>query len=180
MLCSYLGRPKEQEAYVQAAGVALRIKTEGMTVNELGLAASRLFPELTFWSKNYATLSELSKLVNQYNFPVGVEWQGIFDNPDDDESSNEDSDDDPGHYSVITGISTEENWLTLADPYRNRGFDKQLTILEFVRRWWDINIIINPRTGKHEEVDDYHTLFIITPNNGISPSDLNLTPCNPV
>jgi len=181
MLTSQYNVSIPQADFVVAAGIQRKILTHGMFVEEMGLAVSKLAPHLQFWYKRDASLRELSSLVNQFHFPVGVEWQGIFekvyfDDPDDSFGEEDEADDDveTGHYSIVTGIQTSSNWITLADPYHNRGTDRQITILEFERRWWDINEIIDPKTGKRREQDDYHTLFFVTPTNTDFPVEMDL------
>ncbi len=164
MLASFLGIQVSQKDLVTASGLEKLIFSHGMKLSELEKACRELMPQLVFWYKREATLSELEKLVNQAKYPIGVEWQGTFDthNPND---RFEDEDEDPGHYSVVTGISQKENWITLADPYFNRGVDKQFTVLEFKRRWWDINKVVDQKSGKLQEIDDYQALFLLTPKD---------------
>ena len=78
MLYSFLGRKVGQEEIVQAAKISRKIKSRGMLVEEMALAIKTLTPEYNFWSKRKSQTSELSEIVNRYNFPVGVEWQGVF------------------------------------------------------------------------------------------------------
>ncbi len=171
MLLSHCGIAVDQEEFVKAAGVAKKIKERGMTVDELALAVKKLVSGFQFWFKRYATISELAKITRSYHYPVGVEWQGIFEFKHDDE----DDDEDPGHYSVVTYINTKDNLIMLADPYRDYAFkDRQFTILEFERRWWDINEIIDPRTKKHRQVDDYHLMFVVTPQSAAFPRVLGM------
>jgi predicted double-glycine peptidase len=183
MLLSSVGVGCSQTQLVEIAGIQKKILTHGMFIEEMGLAVAKLSADIQFWYKRESTLRELSQLVTDCGYPVGVEWQGIFEgcyfedeDIDEDSEDDEDTSDDveTGHYSVVTGISTSENWLTLADPYHNRGVDRQLSILEFERRWWDINEVTDPTTGKRHEQDDYHALFLVTPKNITLPADLDL------
>lgn len=172
MMLSFWGLTINQEEIVTAADVSQRIRTHGMLLSEVVTAVNKLAPGYLCWYKREATIGELSSLINTYQLPVGVEWQGIFDNVDDSEiaaAGYVDDDDDPGHYSVITGISTSDNWLTLANPYLNKGTDDQLSILEFERRWWDINTAIDPYTHKSHQIDDYRAMFVITPQTDSTP-----------
>jgi hypothetical protein len=152
----------DQQQIVDSLHINQKIAIHGITIQEMGRFIKEFYPQLQFWYKFNSTTSELSQLVNQYHFPVGVEWQGIFDYPDED--TLEDEDDDPGHIAVIIGINTGQNYITIADPdIHYAGADRQFSILQFERRWWDINVI------NHQEVDDYHGLFLITPS-AFSPS----------
>ncbi len=178
MLVSVYGLQFDQEAVVDAAKVRDRIKEKGMLLSEMGVALRALAPHYRFWFKRNSTVGELSSLVNTYHLPVGVEWQGIFDQVTDEDykkSGYEQGDDDAGHYSVITGIDVAENWLTLANPFMNKGVDDQYTILEFKRRWWDINEITDPATKMVREVDDYHALFVVTKADDGTPELFGMT-----
>lgn len=172
MLYSFLGRKVEQEEIVQAAKISRKIKSRGMLVEEMALAVRTLTPEYSFWSKRKSQSNELSEIVNRYNFPVGVEWQGVFKykGPRED-----DEDDDPGHYSVVTQISVSDKKILLADPFRiYAGKDRQFTLLEFERRWWDINETVDPVTRKKKQMDDYHMMFIIVPQENDFPARLGM------
>lgn len=173
ILFSYWGVSTDQDDFVRAANVAHKIKTHGMTLAEMATATRMVDPEYEFWLKRDSSLSELSNLVNKRSMPVGVEWQGIFD---DEEWDEEDDDDDPGHYSVVTGISTSENYIFLSDPYKNYtgGRDRRLSILEFERRWWDINEVIDPVSMRRREIDDYHAMFIIVPRKETFPKEFGM------
>jgi len=188
MLLSFLNYGAHQHQIVQAANIQHKVNINGSTIAELALATKSLFPELQFWYKHEATLSELSKIVNQFQYPVGVEWQGVFDWPDEDEeeynsfSPDEEEDygeydDDEGHYSIVTYINTQQNLVLIADPERHyAGTDRNFSILQFEKRWWDQNIITDPKTGHRQSINDFHTMFIITPKDITFPLSLNMIP----
>jgi len=172
MLYSFLGRKVGQEEIVQAAKISRKIKSRGMLVEEMALAIKTLTPEYNFWSKRKSQTSELSEIVNRYNFPVGVEWQGVFKYKG---LREDDEDDDPGHYSVVTQISVSDKKIFLADPFRvYAGRDREFTLLEFERRWWDINEIVDRATRKKKQMDDYHLMFIIVPKESDFPARLGM------
>lgn len=174
MLLSFHNVFIDQQQVIDTLGIHQKVITHGMTISELGQFVSASYPQFQFWYKFNATISDLSQLINIYHCPVGVEWQGIFDYPDEDVF--EDEDDDPGHISVITGINTSENYIYIADPDAHyAGTDRKFSILQFERRWWDINEIIDPYTHRRQEVDDFHALFVITPVNTSYPESLHLT-----
>ncbi len=170
MLSSLHGFNLNQDKIVQSLGLQHKIATHGMTIQEIGYYFKNFIPQLQFWFKFNSNIADLSQLVNQHRIPVAVEWQGIFtyDTPEEAEE------DDPGHYSIVTHIDTAYNTILLIDPYENDGTDRKLSILQFERRWWDINEIIDPHTGRRQEVDDFHTLFFVTPKETILPDSLNL------
>lgn len=172
MLVGFCGFFFDQDEFVRAVGLEKKIYQRGMLVEEMALAVTKLAPELCFWFKRYTAINEISQLVNVFKYPVGVEWQGIFRYA----SRQEAEDDDPGHYSVITALNTKENFIRLADPYKDyAGKDRKLTVLEFERRWWDINEVLDPKTKKAKEVDDYHVMFIVTPQKATFPLRLGMT-----
>jgi len=78
MLLNFIGIFVTQEQIVDASGVRGKLPTHGMTVAEMGKAVSVLAPSFEFWSKMHSTISELSEVVNLHQYPVGVEWQGVF------------------------------------------------------------------------------------------------------
>jgi len=169
-LLAFYGKEVTQDEIVAAAGVAHKIKDHGMTVAELALASRTIAPELQFWSKTNSTMGELSALINLQQQPIGIEWQGVFDYPDED--IDEDEDDDPGHFSIITRLDTRNNIVLIADPDRHyAGKDRLFSVLELERRWWDINKVINPFTHIVEEVDDYHVMFFVTKKESVFPEN---------
>jgi len=177
MLLSFLNYGIHQHQIVQAAGIGHKININGSTIPELAFALHTLFPELQFWYKHEARIGELSQIINQFHYPVAVEWQGIFDWPDDDEfeESYGEYDDDEGHYSIVTYISTQQNLVLIADPERHyAGTDRNFSILQFEKRWWDQNSITDPKSGHQYQVNDYHTMFIITPANTTFPQTLGM------
>ncbi len=166
MLYSYLGFYVDQDEFVNAVEIGGKIAEYGMTVSEMLRACARVSPQLTFWYKQNSEISELSKIVNEYGFPVGVEWQGVF---------YEDSDEDNGHYCVITHIDTVDNNIMLADPYKRfAGRDRGFHILEFKDRWWDENEIVDPVTGGSKLVREERMMFIVTPKDSIFPESLGM------
>jgi hypothetical protein len=142
MLLSFVGYDVTQNEIVHAANIESKIKIHGATIQDLALAVAKLYPhELQFWYKFNSTLSDLSTIVNTYHYPVGVEWQGLFDWPDDEDDDQDEyydeDDDDAGHYSIITHIDTMQNEILIADPEKHYATgDRKFTILGFEHRWW--------------------------------------------
>lgn len=166
MLLSFLGVDVSQESIVEMGGASHKVEDYGMLILEMVRGVERLFPQFQFWYKENATLSDLTQIVRDYKYPVAVEWQGVF---------YEDSDEDDGHYSVITHIDTANNIIMLSDPYKRfAGIDRMFHILEFESRWWDENEVKDPFTGRVEIKRDDHTMFIITSKEVTFPENLGM------
>lgn len=173
MLCAFWGKKISQKEVIRASKTGRKIKSRGMTIEELGIAIDKLTPDLKFWSKYKATVEELSQLINLFKIPVGVEWQGIFDYPASKRFADED--DDPGHLAVITYLDIKKNLIKIADPDRHyAGRDRSFKVLQFERRWWDINLVTNPLTKKTHQQDDYHAMFILTSRKTTFPEQLGM------
>ncbi len=95
MLLSRLGVEASQEQIAEAGGAARLIAQNGMRVDQLAQAVHRIAPHLNFYYKDHSTIRELAHVVNDYRQPAGVEWQGVFeDDEDDDDDDDEDEDDE--------------------------------------------------------------------------------------
>ena len=172
MLLSFAGVYVNQTKIIYAVTATNKLKNQGMTIEELAIAATLVAPNFNFWFKRQATIEELAALINDHRQPVGIEWQGIFEDDDEEEETD---DEDPGHYSVITNINLKEKWITLADPYKTyAGKDRRFNLLKFERRWWDINEVLDARTKKPRQVDDYHALFIVLPKKETYPEKMGM------
>lgn len=79
MLLAYLGIEVAQDAVAEAGGANDLIEMNGMRVDQLAKAVSILAPQARFWWKTNADLDELVTIVRKYQYPVGVEWQGVFE-----------------------------------------------------------------------------------------------------
>ena len=166
MLLSHVGSEINQEALVDAAEVRHLLSQYGMTVPEMGKAVSVLAPQLSFWYKEHSIIDELELLVNGYKYPVGVEWQGVF---------YEDEDEDNGHYCVVTNVDKVNKIITLSDPYsRFAGTDRSFHIDEFESRWWDENEVLDEAVGARRLVRDEQVMFIVTPKFETFPFSLGM------
>jgi hypothetical protein len=171
MLLGNLGIAVTQEEVAEAGEAAGRIEIHGMRVDQLALAVQRLAPEAQFWYKRDSKLKELICLITEYKYPVGVEWQGVFDGDDEDE----DDESDCGHYSVITHTDLEKKELIIVDPYKDFVSQNRIFSFDsFIKRWWDTNEVIDPRTGKARLVEDYHMMFIVTLKEASFPQKLKM------
>ena len=106
-----------------------------------------------------------------YDYPVGIEWQGLFEDTLEDETQ----DGDYGHYSVITMADPKSRKLVIVDPYKDfRSQDRIFTFEFFMSRWWDTNEVPDPLTGKDRLVEDRQMMFLITPAEETFPRLLGM------
>src|SRR5512140_295113 len=169
MLLENIGVDATQEAITEAAGAAKTIADHGTRVDQLARAVHALAPHARLWYKEHASLADLKYVLDEVKFPVGVEWQGIFD--DDPEAL----DDDYGHYSVIAHIDEARDELIVMDPYKD--FVDQNRIIKvsvFLKRWWDFNEVLQPETGKRIYKKDEDLFFVITPEDVTFPEELGM------
>jgi hypothetical protein len=180
MLLANLEFEASQENIAEAGGATQLIELNGMRIDQLIRAVHQLAPQACFWYKDKATIQELIALVEEYNYPVGVEWQGVFE--DDGEEAEENSsssaetgEDDYGHYSIVTAVRPDKGVLVIADPYKDyRNQDRIFTIEEFEQRWYDYNEVTDPKTGSSRYVEDFHMLFILTIKDEEFPKKLEM------
>ncbi|OGD78893.1 hypothetical protein A2368_01695 [Candidatus Collierbacteria bacterium RIFOXYB1_FULL_49_13] len=165
MLFSHLGVYVDQDEFVEATGLKHRLQQFGMTVEEMGVAVYKIYPYFTFWYKEKAEITDIETIIEEYKYPVGVEWQGVF---------LEDEDDDNGHYSIVTAVNPARDSIVIADPYMKfAGVDRHFTVTEFLDRWWDVNDI--SVFGKTVQKRDDRVLFIVTPEEVTWPESLGMT-----
>jgi hypothetical protein len=185
MMLSALGMDVSQETIVDAAGIGDRLEEHGSRVDQLALAIKRLVPELRFYYKDHATLDDVVRIVEQEGYPVGVEWQGLFEGqPESEEAQatgapllpdSESQDGDYGHYSLVIRVSPERRVLIIADPYKDYiAQDRIFTFREFDSRWYDYNEVPNPQSRRKKYVKDDHMLFVIVPPNETFPAEIGL------
>src|SRR5215207_9122921 len=109
MLLENIGVSASQEEITEVAGATRTIATHGTRVDQLAKAVHELAPIAKLWYREKASPEDLEYVLNECKFPVGVEWQGLFDDVDDDE--------DYGHYSIISHIDQVKDELIVVDPY---------------------------------------------------------------
>lgn len=161
MLLSHCGSEINQEALVEAARVRQSLEKYGMTVLEMAEAVRNVAPQLKLWYKQGTTIEDVSSIIELHGYPVGIEWQGVF---------YEDEDEDNGHYSIITHIDKVNKIIMISDPYdRFAGTDRSFHIDEFETRWWDDNEVFDPAIGERRNVRDERMIFIVTPANETFP-----------
>ena len=161
-LFSFLGVKVSQRKMTTSIRAQNKIKKFGLSVKDMAKAAKiyNQDGDFVFWKKANATVSDLNLIINKYKFPVGVEWQGVF---------YEEEDEDNGHYSIITEVNKEKGYLRMADPYHKFvGLDRKFKIDFFVKRWWDTNIV-NKRS-----VYDNRVMFVIVPKSEKFPKKIGM------
>ena len=171
MLLDNLGIEVTQKEVADAGGASDLIEQQGMRVDQLARAVRKLAPQTCFWYKDHSLIAELVKIVDDYNFPVGIEWQGLFEDALEDETE----DGDYGHYSVVTMVDPPRQKLVIVDPYKDfRSQDRIFTFEFFMSRWWDTNNFSDPQTGNDNLVEDRQMMFVITPDDVTFPLLLDM------
>jgi hypothetical protein len=157
-----------QEEITEAAGATRTIETHGTRVDQLAKAVHQLAPDARLWYKEKATEDDLEYVLDVCKFPVAVEWQGLFDDEDED-------DEDYGHYSIISHIDKIKDELIVVDPYKD--FVDQSRIIKmslFLNRWWDYNEVKDPETGKKSFKKDEQLFFVVAPRTVTFPDELGM------
>jgi hypothetical protein len=168
MLLENIGVHVSQEEITEAAGATHTIETHGTRVDQLAKAVNNLASDARLWYKENGTLENLEYVLEVCKFPVGVEWQGLFGDVDEE-------DDDYGHYSIISHIDRWKDELIVVDPYKD--FVDQNRIIKvniFLNRWWDYNEVMNLQTGEKTYKKDEQLFFVVVPRNVSFPADLGM------
>ena len=168
MLLENVGVDVSQEEITEAAGATRTIETHGTRVDQLAKAVQELAPIAKLWYKDHASVEDLEYVLDECKYPVGVEWQGLFEDMDDD-------DDDYGHYSIVAHIDKTKDEIIVVDPYKD--FVDQSRIVKmslFVNRWWDFNEVKDPETGEKEFKRDEQLFFVVTPLSVAFPAELGM------
>jgi hypothetical protein len=168
MLLENIGVNVSQEEITEAAGATQTIESHGTRVDQLAKAVHELAPIAKLWYKEKSSVEDLEYVLEECKFPVGVEWQGLFEDMDDDEE-------DYGHYSIIAHIDKVKDEIIVVDPYKD--FVDQSRIVKmslFVQRWWDFNEVKHPETGEKEFKKDEQLFFVVTPLSTAFPAELGM------
>lgn len=168
MLLENIGITAAQEEITEAAGATQTIATHGTRVDQLARAVQTLAPIAKLWFKDHATVEDLEYVLDVCKYPVGVEWQGLFDDMDDD-------DEDYGHYSILAHIDQAKDELIIVDPYKD--FVDQSRIIKmstFLNRWWDFNEVKDPDTGEKTFKKDEQLFFVVVPLSVTFPAELGM------
>ena len=171
MLLENIGLSVSQETITAAAGATDTIAEQGTRVDQLAQAVRALAPSARLWYKEKATLADLVYVLDEQKYPVGVEWQGLFDEDEDE------FDDDYGHYSVISHIDLARGELIVVDPYKDfADQDRILSTRVFQKRWWDENEVKQPETGELVYKRDEQLFFVVAPGDVTFPAELHMQP----
>ena len=168
MLLENIGVNVSQEEITEAAGATQTIEAHGTRVDQLAKAVQLLAPEATLWYKEKGTPDNLEYVLDVYKFPVGVEWQGLFGDVDEEGE-------DYGHYSIISHIDKVKDELIVVDPYKD--FVDQNRIIKmsvFLNRWWDYNEVQDPQTGEKIFKKDEELFFVVAPRSMTFLVDLGM------
>ncbi|MHB0874972.1 MAG: C39 family peptidase [Anaerolineae bacterium] len=172
MLLGCLGTEVTQEQITEAAGACTTIAEQGTRLDQLARAVCGLAPDMRLWHKEHSSVDDLEALVNGHGQPVGVEWQGVFEDSDLEHESRPDK----GHYSIVRAIDRQAGTLTIVDPYGDfYRADRVFPIDVFVRRWWDYNEVPGPAGGRPKLKKDVRLAFIVTPREATFPRALGMT-----
>lgn len=168
MLLENIGVSISQPELTEAAGATHTIETHGTRVDQLARAVQQLVPIARLWYKEKASLDDLIYVLEEAKYPVGVEWQGLFEDMDDD-------DEDYGHYSIIAHIDTAKDELIVVDPYKDYiDQNRIIKISTFKERWWDFNEVKDPQTGEKVFKKDEQLFFVVVPLAVSFPAELGM------
>ena len=168
MLLENLGVNATQEEITEAAGATFTIETHGTRVDQLAKAVKQLAPIAKLWYKEKASPEDLEYVLNICKFPVGVEWQGLFDDMDDE-------DEDYGHYSIIANIDKAKDEIIIVDPYKDFVDQNRIVKMStFLNRWWDFNEVKDLETEEKTFKKDEQLFFVVAPLSVTFPAELQM------
>ncbi len=173
MLLGLNGVHVNQQYLTELADVAATIETRGTRVDQLARAVAWLRAGVRLWYKNYANAEDLVAVVSRYRCPAGVEWQGLFEEREEDEDF---ASGDYGHYSIVTHVDTRRGLITIRDPYPDFWrADRVFRLDWFIKRWWDVNAVPVAEIGPLRLIEDRRMLFIVTGARARFPAALGMT-----
>lgn len=159
MLLDAQGVQITQEDIVRAVGAENTIEEHGTRIDQLALASTKLAPQTQFWYKYHATLDDIRAVLDA-GYAVGVEWQGLFYETEQEEEPGGDY----GHYSIVSHIDEDRQAVVIVDPYKDFSNQNRIfSINTFLRRWWDTNEVYDEETQRKRIVEDVRLMFFITP-----------------
>ena len=178
MLLDAIGIQVSQQQITDVLNVREQIEEHGVRPDQLGKACSILASSAQFWYKYYATVDDIAYILNE-GYAVGVEWQGLFYESEEEEARDSGGESDFGHYSIISYYDKAEDLLVIVDPYKDFvNQDRIFDVPVFLRRWWDTNELIDPNTGYSHIVEDKQLLFFVTPQGENFAEEFNFKAFN--
>ncbi len=172
ILLSQCGVSADQQRLTELADMAATIAAYGARVDQLARAVAWLREGVRLWFKTNATEDDLVAVVCRRGWAAGVEWQGLFEESEEDEDFAEG---DYGHYSVVTRIDRARGLITLRDPYPDFCREDRVFPLDwFIGRWWDVNLAPAPGTGRLRPIEDRRMLFVVTGKRARFPRALGM------
>lgn len=171
MLLSFVGYKVSQTKLTKSIRAQNKVKFYGIDINDMAKAVSvSSKKKLELWKKHKASINDIALVIEEFKYPVGVEWQGDF---------YENEDEDKGHYGVVTKVNKKTGYLRIADPYFNNFFeykdlDRKYKIKDFIEKWWDINEVKVAGRSNHKKVKDTRMMFVITPKGETWPKGLGM------
>ncbi len=168
MLLGNIGIDISQQAIAEAAGITKTIARDGTRIDHMVKAIENLHINARLWYKAQSTIQDIGLLLDTYRYPVGVEWQGLF------ETEDTEVDGTSGHYSIVTRVDGQNKALIIVDPYKDfAAQDRIIRNTTFLKRWWDENEI-DTASGKVKTIRDNQVLFIVTPLSIQLPESLQI------
>jgi ABC-type bacteriocin/lantibiotic exporter with double-glycine peptidase domain len=168
MLLGNIGVNVSQQEITEAAGATHTIETHGTRVDQLAKAVQQLVSIARLWYKEKASLDDIFHVLEEAKYPVGVEWQGLFEDMDDD-------DEDYGHYSIVAHIDKTKGELIVVDPYKDYiDQNRIIRVSTFLERWWDFNEVKDPQTGEKTFKKDEQLFFVVVPLAVTFPAELGM------
>lgn len=168
MLLENIGVNISQQELTEAAGATKTIETHGTRVDQLARAVHELVPIAKLWYKENASFEDLEYVLDICKYPVGVEWQGLFEDMDDD-------DEEYGHYSVLAHIDKAKDELIIVDPYKDYVDQNRIIRMStFLERWWDYNEVKDLETGEKVFKKDTQLFFVVVPLAVTFPTELGM------
>ena len=173
-LLSFFDISVSQDEVVEAAKVKSRLKKHGMRPDQIYKAVKFLAPNLSFWFKQNANSRDLDLLINKYELPVVVNWQGLFyDTVKEEKLGNPDG--DRGHYSIAVDFKSNRDQITIADPYSDYvNIPRVFSYRWFKKRWWDVDHISDRKTKKINSIYTKKLILVLAPKDLVLPENLHL------
>jgi len=180
----HYGIETDQEKLVAAGSSRAHVLGCGMSLEMLARAVRNLYPNMALWAKRDASLSDIEAMVREYNYPVGVDWQGVFETDDyadlPEETDVEPSIESPllkgeaGHYSVVVDVDRANDNIRITNPYGNYSQEDQFfRVQDFLNRWWDDRMDLEA-DGRRKYIYENRLMFVVVPREVEAPAELGM------